>query len=761
MIIRKLLTVILLLTLAFSQIACSNEAEKKEKHYQRALEYIKINDDKAAIIELKNAIQIDAKFADARYQLGLLYLKEGNPKTAFGELQRAFGIDGKNLDAGVKVAEFYLLSKDKEQSRKYVEQVLAVDPEYRDALALLANLELIEGNNDKALAAVSKALEKDPENDKLYNIKGRILMAQGSTAEAEQNFRKAISLNPSLLANYRILLMFYEQQNNESAITALLDEMKPKFPDDPQLHLLLAGVHLKRGEKDQAESEMLQVVQTQSTVANYRLMLADFYRKLNEPEKVKQVLEQAKTDFPDEIQIKTALAETYLDTREVEKAKTLMEEVLASNPGNGAANLLKARFLIIDGKNQQALELLTPLTTDYPKWADPFYYAALSYLRLGNAELAQKSIEMALQNAPAMDRYHALAAQIHLIRRNSEEATKEASIALRLNPRNAAAVKILAKSFVQGKQFDKVVKMITSLPPDLVDQDPELLDSLGMGYLGLKEKENAAKVFAKLLKLVPDNGNVLALMTALNTEGDIGKSIDYVKNHLQAHESAGSYLLLGDLLARNKQYDDALQAYNKAQELSPDNPQGYIKSARLLTQMGKTEETIQQFQTLLAKSPDSIPGLMGLAAAQEGSGNSEEAMKIYRRVLELVPDQPLASNNLAWLLASQKDADLGEALRLAMQAKQSLPDSPNVADTLGWVHLKRKSYFLAIPQFEQALQNQPESGIIRYHLALAQWGNEEKENALATIKEAIQKAENDKDKAEMEQTLASWEQEKQ
>ena len=72
MIIRRFFTAIFLFSFVITLSACMDDNEKKVKHYKRALEYIKIADEKAAVIELKNAIQLDAKFADARYQLGLL-----------------------------------------------------------------------------------------------------------------------------------------------------------------------------------------------------------------------------------------------------------------------------------------------------------------------------------------------------------------------------------------------------------------------------------------------------------------------------------------------------------------------------------------------------------------------------------------------------------------------------------------------------------------------------------------------------------------
>jgi tetratricopeptide (TPR) repeat protein len=396
---------------------------------------------------------------------------------------------------------------------------------------------------------------------------------------------------------------------------------------------------------------------------------------------------------------------------------------------------------------------------DYPKWAEPFYYSALTQLRLDNIELAQKSIEQALQNNKNNDRYHALAAQIHLTKGNSSDAAKEATIALRINRQNSIAVIILAKSFVQAKEYDKAIEFIGKLNKEAVAADAELLGSLALAYLGKDDKEKAKQIFSELIKLDPDNSKALAFLTALTVGQDIPAGISFVKSKIAENETAGHYILLGDLLAENKQFEEALQAYRKVQELAPDIPQGYILSARLLSHLGKIDETIAEYEEFLKTDPDSIAGIMGLATAFEIKGNREEAKKNYTRALKIQPNLPAAANNLAWLLASEEGSDLGEALRLAMQAKQALPDQPHIADTLGWVHYKRKSYSLAISQFRQALENRPNDPVIQYHLALALYGNGEKQHAIESLEKALDGNTNFEDRGEAENLLKEWKKE--
>lgn len=738
-------------------LGCTDPEAQKQKSFSKALEYIKKNDNQAAIIELKNSIQIDAKFAEARYQLGLLYLSTGNSQEALEELQRVVSLDPQNLDAGTKVAEFYLLSRKNEESRKYLNQVLSIDPGYLDGLTLLANLELIEGNFEKAEEVISKALETAPDNDKLYNIQGRMLVAQEKWQEGEEAFRKAIQLNPDYYPNYQTLLMYYGQREDESALQALLKEIESRFTGNAQMYIALADFYQKKGNVDETEKALLQAIDSDQESAPLRLMLAKFYQQHNHFDKAEGILKSSLSEFPQDLRLQFALADILFDRQKFDEAQTLMDKLLATNPNNGGGNLLKSRFLIRDEKNDEAIEILTPLMADYPEWADPFYYSALAHLRIGKPELAQKAVELALQNAPSNDRYHALAAQIHLILGNSGEAVNEATIALRINQRNFIAVKILTKSLVQGKEYDKAIQLIGGLNKDVLSNDVELLGNLGISYLRTDKKAEARETFARLLELAPDNTRALAYLTTLSTDNNTEKSIDFVKNHIDSSEFGGHYILLGELYVKNKEFDKALKAYDRAQILSPENPRGYILGARLLTTLGRADDALAKYQELLRTQPNSIAGIMGLATAHEGQGNIAEAKAGYMRALELQPNLPAAANNLAWLLASEDNGDLGEALRLAMQAKQALPDQPHITDTLGWVHYKRKSYALAISQFRQALEQIGDDPVVKYHLALALHANGETDEGKEWLEKAVTSELPFKERKDAEMKLAEWE----
>lgn len=734
-------------------LGCSDPEKKKQQHFNKAMEFIQKDDVKSAAIELRNAIQIDPKFADARYQLGLIQLKAGEMKDAFGHFKRTADLDPENTDAGVKVAEFLLLAKNAEESRKYVEQVLKVDPGNTDGLALLANLELMQGNFDAAHQALDSVKSDAAASDRIYNIRGRVYAAQKNYQGSEEMLLKAVELGPKNFTNYQTLLMLYEQQNKKEEAEKLFQKIIAAFPDKAQSYLLLANFYSATKQTDKAEEAALKAIELEPTTESLYVMVAGFYKNQGKIPKAAEFLENALIKLPDSLEIKANLADYYFELKRFDEAKQIMDKVLASNPAHGGANFVKAKLQINENKLKEAIDLLTSLTTNYPKWADPYYFLALTHLRLGEIELAQKANGTALQLAPAISRYHTIQSQIYLIQGESVNAGKEATTALQLDTRNFAAAKLMAKALLQEKRFDEAIKLISKIR-ETVPADIEMLGSLGLAYVGAKNTEEAKAAFIRVLELDPANSKALAILTSISATDDVKAAIGMVQKQIElAPKASGHYMLLGDLLLRDKQPDDALNAFAKAHELAPQNPQPYIIRARVMHAIGKMDDAIKEFQELLTSQPNSVPANMGIATLYEAQKRYPEAKARYLKVLELMPDQPAAANNLAYLIAEEENGDLGEALRLAMLAKQAVPEDPNVSDTLGLVHLKREAYGLAISQFQQALAAKPDEPIINYHLALAQMGNNDPEAARSSVQKALDSQATFAERKEAEQLL--------
>ena len=100
-----------------------------------------------------------------------------------------------------------------------------------------------------------------------------------------------------------------------------------------------------------------------------------------------------------------------------------------------------------------------------------------------------------------------------------------------------------------------------------------------------------------------------------------------------------------------------------------------------------------------------------------------KAKDAYQKALEIKPENPLASNNLAYVML-QSGGNVDMALSLARTARRGMPDSPSAADTLGWVFYQKGAYQSAVDLFRETPSSERKTKIrtnatVHYHAGLA------------------------------------------
>jgi tetratricopeptide (TPR) repeat protein len=111
-----------------------------------------------------------------------------------------------------------------------------------------------------------------------------------------------------------------------------------------------------------------------------------------------------------------------------------------------------------------------------------------------------------------------------------------------------------------------------------------------------------------------------------------------------------------------------------------------------------------------------------LAAIETRVGNHTLAEQHYRTVLEADPDQVVALNNLAVLLA-QYGSRPDEALKYAQKAKELAPGNPDIGGTIGWLYYRKGLYTTALDYLKDAVGRDgskpgPNPGARRYYLGM-------------------------------------------
>ncbi len=712
--------------------------EKKAAHYQKGMAYINSGEYRAAVIEFRNAVQIDPAFADARYQLGLAYLKTDQPGNALEELERAASLNPSNIDARIKVAEIYLAAQNTGESIKALEELISSNPGFSDAHALLARARLVEGRTAPALEAINRALALDPEKDSYYIIRGQALAAAERFDEAEDALKKAVEIEPSL-RNIRTLISFYSLRGPNDAAESVIAAIIEQQPHLSGLQLDLATFYTHRGMPDKAEHYILSAIDQNPRSPEIRIYLGNFYLRFREPEKAEKAFKEAVDVSENPVHEKTILADFYFNTRRYDLAASLVDAVLKSNPLHAPANLVKAKLLVRDQKNSQALAILDRLVNEYPRWGDVYYQKGVAHLNRGEIHLSYSAAESALQYSPNSSEAMTLMAQHRMMQGQYNEAKASALSALQVMPGNIRAGIILGRSMINLNETDGAIRLFENM----VQQEPgntELQFNQAEAYIAGNRAEDALAAFRKILATNPDFVPAMSAVSTLQVQqGNARGAISEVREQLQKSPDNAHYMVLlaGLIHTHGPSPDEALALLATARETSPDIPRIYSMTANILMQQGRLDEAIESYQAMIEKHPDMLEGHIALGTLKDQAGNTTGAMKAYSKALEIQPGFAPAANNLAWLIAKSEKPDLGEALRLALIAKAALPEDPMVSDTLGYIHYRRGSYQLAMTQFNQAIEKRPDMAVLHYHMALALHADGHTQKAIDALEKAL------------------------
>src|SRR5205823_3242292 len=114
---------------------------------------------------------------------------------------------------------------------------------------------------------------------------------------------------------------------------------------------------------------------------------------------------------------------------------------------------------------------------------------------------------------------------------------------------------------------------------------------------------------------------------------------------------------------------------------------------------------LKELDAMIRKNPANAGAYMAKGGVYVMLGNTEQTKQNFTQALKLDPNQKEAANELAYILADERQ-DLDAALGWAQLARKKQPENPAFADTLGWMYYKLGNQILTRNQFEFAVSKQ-------------------------------------------------------
>jgi tetratricopeptide (TPR) repeat protein len=238
----------------------------------------------------------------------------------------------------------------------------------------------------------------------------------------------------------------------------------------------------------------------------------------------------------------------------------------------------------------------------------------------------------------------------------------------------------------------------------------------GLAHLHKGQFDRAIADFDRAIRLKPD------FAKAFNNRGRAYRKKDQydraIADYDQAINSgdlsnanlASIFKNRGNTYADKDEYDRAIADYDRATRLKPDDGEVFYIRGVSYGRKGDYDRAIADYDRAIGLgSPsdhDLARVLVNRGLAYNNKGDYDRAIADYDRAIELDPDDALAFNNKAWVLATASHAqarDGREAVRLARQAV-SLDDDPGYRDTLAAAYAEAGRFDDAVAEQVRAIE---------------------------------------------------------
>jgi tetratricopeptide (TPR) repeat protein len=779
--IRLRVVSVLLLCLG---LACSSQETKLAQHQQAGDAYLKESRWAEAELEFKNALAVDPNSAAAHYGLALAYLGGKDARRAYWELEETVRLDPSNVEARLRHGEFLLFGKKEELTRavESADAILAVDPKRWEALLLKARALSALGQPDEAGVAYAAAVEAAPDQPlplllhanhlrtsgkksdaeaafrKLteqhpavgsWTALAAFLAGEGRDGEAEEAFRKAIELAKpeEKTAAWSALASFLIAKDRSADAEAVLKNALASEPGNLELIYALARFYHGAGRTAEADQMIEEATRAKPDDAAPLLLLSSYRGRIGDLPGALDAAERALEVSPDDPLAKLRRAEVLIDmgfrdkddTR-IAQGKAVVDAVLAKEDGKPEALFVLAKVDLARGEHEDAVAALRRALDARPEWSQAHYLLGTALFFDGDYSGARGEVVRSIELDPNSADGYKLLSRIHARLGDHALAVEAGENALRRDPDDNATRIQVAQSLVQDRRFDEALGRLLAIPEEKRGAEGNF--AIGRVYGFREEWGNARRHLGLALDAMPGNAEVLSALLQVDArEGKLPESYERIRAARAAHpDDPQLQVLFGEISAAARRPDDAEAAFRKAIEIDPNNIAAYTSLASLFVRTGRTDEAIATYERALEQSPKSGSLHLLLASLLEAAGRLEDAMGHYEAAIEIDPDLAIAKNNLAYLMA-ERGKDLDRALDLAQEAKANLPDNPNAADTLGWVLYKKKVPAAAISYLREAVgglkPDDPSLPLVRHHLALAYEANEEQQQAIEVLEQAV------------------------
>ncbi|HME12794.1 MAG TPA: tetratricopeptide repeat protein [Candidatus Acidoferrum sp.] len=690
-----------------------------------------------AAISYGRAIQLDPKFAEAHFKLAQTYLKQGSLAAGYQELMRTVALQPENWDAQLDIAKMYLAGGKAQDAKDKALLILKSNPANGDAQIVLSQANSQLGNAADAMQQAKDAVGTLSDKPAPYINLAIMQEKSGALSDAEATLLKARSLDTTTIGSLMVLGHFYERQKRWADAEKQFQAAIQQEPKNPVPRSELAVLYLNQGNQQQAINVLTQAKQDLKDDPRAYRMLGDYYFSRGELAKAMDEFASITAQHPTDAQAKKLYIQLLLLNQKPDEANRLNEEILKKNPQDSDALVVKGQILNNQKKWDESIQVLRQVTKNAPDNATGHFLLGVALAAKADPQEAEHEWHEATRLRPGYAEAWRDLGTMTTQRRDWKGLEVIANKLETVAPRSPEGY--LFHATARFNQSDATaaeadVNHVIQMAP----QSPLGYVKLGEMRMAQKRVNDAEAAYRQALSRDPHSLEAIeGLMGVAYSRSKPADALKLAEDQLQqAPDNQQLLNLVARAQMNNHQPEDAERTLLHAVELDKQNVAAIALLADVQVLQRKPEAAIANYQRAAEISPTDARLYMAIGSQSEALGKWEQAETAYQKVLSLRPDEPVASNNLAYLLL-EHGGSVNVALTLAQNAHKGLPNLPSSADTLGWAYFRNGAFSVAAPLFEDAIKKKPENLTYHYHLGLTYQKLNDSAKARAELQKVI------------------------
>jgi tetratricopeptide (TPR) repeat protein len=483
-------------------------------------------------------------------------------------------------------------------------------------------------------------------------------------------------------------------------------------PDNADVHALLSAIATRRGQKDQALTEMQRAIELDPRRAAFHedlalLQSADTTKAAD----VEEELKKAVALDPKSVKAKLILAAFYARNNRLADAEKVGWSAVATDPKNLPARANVAEVILKEGDQARAEEVLRQAQKDFPN--DPEGVRILADYYVNTGQLDKAKTEYSSLAAKYPKNIYVLKGYVRVLLEVKDYGTSQTVVAgmLKAYPKDPEIAGLNGIVLLNSGKPSDAVNALQNAVKDS-PKDAFLQYWLGRAALAKGDIDLAETSLRQAASLNPSRVDAEEELAQIARQrGDMDLLADVADKTITAvPRFPGGYVWRAMVEMSHDSADKAEADLKTAMSIAPQSTQAYLELGKIRFAQKRFPEGVVLLEQALQYDPNSIEALRLEVSYDLYAKQPDKALARLNAQIEKSPKNSTFYDLLAELQIQNKNLD--QAAATAQKAMQLNSNDPEAAMLYSQIEVQRGQTTQAISLWENWLASHPNDAAV-------------------------------------------------